>query len=222
MPQVILQSSLRAEATSLNTQTDLMSQRHILDIQAIQLYQDRIQKKDSIRQWYIPLRRAKKDHLGTSEPAGGWLRELKTLEEMLQSKDMKSFYEKVNKLIKIKVSNPVVRALRLEDDQIIRSPTEIGKEIVKHYIRQGSVLIEDTGQLTSNREMKYTNNHPELFDTQDILDAIENTNFNKGVGPDGFDGRCLLTNDQLKKKVALDLSSSLNDGKLPLYLNVGR
>ena len=61
-----------------------------------------------------------------------------------------------------------------------------------------------------------------MFNINDVLDAINNSNFNKGIGPDGFDGRCLQKNQQLKDKAALDLTTSLNSGNLPPYLNIGR
>ena len=43
------------------------------------------------------------------------------------------------------------------------------------------------------------------FRQEDIVDAIKNTNFDKGLGPDGFDGHILLQNAGLKDKINEEL-----------------
>ena len=50
---------------------------------------------------------------------------------------MKTFFGRVNKFINIKVKDPIVKVLKLEDDSRIRSPEEISRVIVKNYISSG-------------------------------------------------------------------------------------
>ncbi len=57
-----------------------------------------------------------------------------------------------------------------------------------------------------------------IFKHDDIYEAIKNTNFDKGLGPDGFDGHVLIQNADLKGKIADELVGILNDGQLPGYL----
>ena len=38
----------------------------------------------------------------------------------------------------------------------------------------------------------YTMQYLEIFTHEDILEAIKSTNFDKGLGPDGFDGHVLI------------------------------
>ena len=57
-----------------------------------------------------------------------------------------------------------------------------------------------------------------IFRHDDIYEAIKNTNFDKGLGPDGFDGHILLQNADLRGKITGELTNILNDGQLPGYL----
>ena len=57
-----------------------------------------------------------------------------------------------------------------------------------------------------------------LFNHDDISEAIKNTNFDKGLGPDGFDGHVLIQNADLRGKITEELVKILNDGQLPGYL----
>ena len=51
-----------------------------------------------------------------------------------------------------------------------------------------------------------------VFGNDDIIEAIRNTNFDKGLGPDGFDGHILLQNADLKSRITGELTKILNDG----------
>ena len=57
-----------------------------------------------------------------------------------------------------------------------------------------------------------------IFNQNDIHEAIKNTNFDKGLGPDGFDGHILLQNADLRDKITGEHTNILNDGQLPGYL----
>ena len=48
------------------------------------------------------------------------------------------------------------------------------------------------------------------------------SNFNKGLGPDCFDGNLLTKNVSLGDKVTEEIAESLNRAQIPEYLRVGR
>lgn len=62
----------------------------------------------------------------------------------------------------------------------------------------------------------------DLFTKDDILEAIENCDFNKGIGPDGFNGQVLNINNDLKQKVGVDLAHCLNTIDIPTHILRGR
>ena len=61
-----------------------------------------------------------------------------------------------------------------------------------------------------------------LFKLSEITEAIKNSNFNKGLGPDCFDGNILQLSELLCSKVSLEIMDALNQGDIPDYLRVGR
>jgi hypothetical protein len=61
-----------------------------------------------------------------------------------------------------------------------------------------------------------------IFNQQDISEAIDRTNFEKGMGNDEFDGKVLLINKELRTKVEKEIAQMLNEGKIPEYLKEGR
>ncbi len=54
----------------------------------------------------------------------------------------------------------------------------------------------------------------QLFDEDDIYAAIEQCNFSKGLGPDGFDGQ-LLKDPAIAEQVVPFLLECCNEGKFP-------
>ena len=62
----------------------------------------------------------------------------------------------------------------------------------------------------------------ELFRFTDITDAFQACNFNKGLGPDCFDGNVLQANETLGDKIAYEIVYALNSKAIPTYLQVGR
>ena len=60
------------------------------------------------------------------------------------------------------------------------------------------------------------------FSLDDIRQATKQSNFNKGLGPDCFDGNLLTKNEQLGDKVMQEIADSLNRAQIPDYLRVGR
>jgi hypothetical protein len=61
-----------------------------------------------------------------------------------------------------------------------------------------------------------------MFSLDDIREATRQSNFNKGLGPDCFDGSLLNRNEQLGNKVLQEIADALNNSQIPEYLKVGR
>ena len=51
---------------------------------------------------------------------------------------------------------------------------------------------------------------------------MEECNFNKGIGPDGFDGTACKMNQQLRRRVTAEIAQLMSQGTLPKYLREGR
>ena len=74
------------------------------------------------------------------------------------------------------------------------------------------MVVEETIAGTTNSQLE------ELFRLTDITDAIQACNFNKGLGPDCFDGSIIQTNEVLGQKIAYEIMDSLNLRDIPHYL----
>ena len=61
-----------------------------------------------------------------------------------------------------------------------------------------------------------------LFSVDDIRGAMKSSNFNKGLGPDCFDGNMMRGNEQLCGKLEGEITNALNNAFIPDYLKVGR
>ena len=90
---------------------------------------------------------------------------------------------------------------------------EINHEIVKSLQDQ----LESMETLDS---MKEDNNlgQFDLYSFQDIEEAIKGCNFEKAIGPDGFDGRALARDETLRRKVAAEIAEALNKNEIPNYI----
>jgi hypothetical protein len=60
------------------------------------------------------------------------------------------------------------------------------------------------------------------FTREEVTEAIKGSNFNKGLGPDCFDGNVLSSNTMLKTKVVEEIANALNIASIPEYLRTGR
>jgi hypothetical protein len=149
---------------------------------------------------------------------------------------MKEFYKKANSLLKIKRSNPVVAKVQREDEfgetQVFEDKT--AAETVKaqyftdiykrpdyrrrHY-RSDNFNTEDDEVM---RIDTINSNNVSPFTREEVIEAMRSSNFNKGLGPDCFDGNVMKNNPQLQEKIAEEITTALNTGAIPDYLKVGR
>ena len=61
-----------------------------------------------------------------------------------------------------------------------------------------------------------------MFTVEDVDAATKNSNFNKGLGPDCFDGNMLKSSAELNDKIMAEVADALNTRRIPEYLSVGR
>ena len=61
-----------------------------------------------------------------------------------------------------------------------------------------------------------------MFCVDDIANAAQCSNFNKGIGPDCFDGNVLKKSTELNNKIMVEITYALNNVTIPKYLRVGR
>ncbi len=60
------------------------------------------------------------------------------------------------------------------------------------------------------------------FTREEVIEATKCSNFNKGMGPDCFDGNVMRNHKQLEDKIINEITQALNDAAIPDYLWVGR
>ena len=61
-----------------------------------------------------------------------------------------------------------------------------------------------------------------MFTVDDVSAAAKSSNFNKGLGPNCFDGNILKSSVELNEKILTEFADALNTLRIPEYLRVGR
>ena len=145
---------------------------------------------------------AEKSH-ETSEllQLAGELHNHKALDELHQffrAGNLKAFYATAEKILRVECGNPVVRSV-IVDDQLVSDRDQVDEAIAKYFqeVYAGGEHQADTEEdiamwtrLEAAVEMTEG-----MFTTQDVEEAMRASNFNKGLGPDGFDGTILKPGD---------------------------
>ena len=80
-------------------------------------------------------------------------------------------------------------------------------------------MAPDAGNDMEDEEMINTNS---LFTVEDVVAATKCSNFNKGLGPDCFDGNMLKSSAELNDKIMAEVTDALNTMRIPEYLRIGR
>ena len=81
---------------------------------------------------------------------------------------------------------------------------------------------DDEDMRMQEEETMMIDTSSEIFRLTDISEAIKSCNFNKGLGPDCFDGNILQSDQILCDKVSYEILDALNQGNIPEYLRIGR
>jgi len=122
---------------------------------------------------------------------------------LLREGDMKEFYKIANRVLMIRTSNPVARRIKKgneNEEEIIEDRILVEEEIANYFktiykrpehMREEPIIDEEMKGGESNEETMNINTTSEIFRLADIIEAIKCTNFNKGLGPDCFDGNIL-------------------------------
>ena len=124
---------------------------------------------------------------------------------------MKEFYKKANSLLKIKRNNPVVTKVIREDElgeaQVFEEKSSVDNVIAQYFndiykrpdyrrrhFRSDNFDVNDDEVMRINTS--YSNDVPP-FAQEEVLLAVRSSNFNKGLGPDCFNGNVMRNNPQL-------------------------
>ena len=127
----------------------------------------------------------------------GELHNHKVISEMhkqFRAGNMKAFYATAEKVMRVQCGNPVVRSV-IKEDQLISERDQVDAAIAEYFKGvYGSEDLEaetDEDRLMWERFTEAVEATQGLFTAQDVEEAMRASNFNKGLGPDGFDGTIL-------------------------------
>jgi hypothetical protein len=139
---------------------------------------------------------------------------------------MKEFYEVANRLMRIKRSNPVVTKVKRSTDsgenEIFEDRSHVERVISEYFnniYKRPDHMVPVIADDNEDEEMINTQS---MFTVDDVITATKCSNFNKGLGPDCFDGNVLRSNNELNDKVMAEITDALNTTRVPEYLRVGR
>ena len=124
---------------------------------------------------------------------------------------MKEFYKKANSLLKIKRNNPVVTKVIREDElgeaQVFEEKSSFDNVIAQYFndiykrpdyrrrhFRSDNFDVDDDEVMRINTS---NSNNVSPFTQEEVLLAVKSSNYNKGLGPDCFDGNVMKNNPQL-------------------------
>jgi hypothetical protein len=124
---------------------------------------------------------------------------------------MKEFYKKANSLLKIKRNNPVVTKVMREDElgeaQVFEEKSSVDNVIAQYFndiykrpdyrrrhFRSDNFDVDDDEVMRINTS---NSNDVAPFTQEEVLLAVKSSNYNKGLGPDCFDGNLMKNNPQL-------------------------
>jgi hypothetical protein len=127
---------------------------------------------------------------------------------------MKEFYKKANSLLKIKRNNPVVTKVIREDElgeaQVFEEKSSVDNVIAQYFndiykrpdyrrrhFRSDNFDVDDDEVMRINTS---NSNNVSPFTEEEVLLAVKSSNYNKGLGPDCFDGNVMKNNPSCKIK----------------------
>ena len=116
------------------------------------------------------------------------------LHQYFRAGNMKAFYATAEKVMRVQCGNPVVRSV-IKEDQLISERDQVDAAIAEYFqeVYGGEDQYVDSAEDLAmwdqfNEAVEATQG---LFTAQDVEEAMRASNFNKGLGPDGFDGTIL-------------------------------
>jgi hypothetical protein len=101
-------------------------------------------------------------------------------------------------VLRVESGNPVVRSV-IKDEQLISEKDQVDQAIAEYfqevYGGEDRPMEADTDLALWERLEAAADASLGLFTDSDVVEAIKASNFNKGLGPDGFDGSILKPGD---------------------------
>ena len=112
---------------------------------------------------------------------------------------LKEFYKVAERLMRVKGSNPVVTKLIMDEGTVIEDKELVNDEIRKYF---EDVYRAPAGWADRMEIVEDFNSCTAItFSDDDKYEATRVCSFNKGLGPDGFDGRLFDCDDELSYKL---------------------
>jgi hypothetical protein len=128
--------------------------------------------------------------------------------------------------MRIKRSNPVVTKVKRNTDngdaEVFEERPHVEQAIGEYFTtiyKRPEHMVADNDDADMDDEVINT---VSLFTVDDVADAAKCSNFNKGLGPDCFDGNMLKSSADLNDKMMVEITDALNNMNVPEYLRVGR
>jgi hypothetical protein len=150
----------------------------------------------------------------------GELHNHKVIDELrtfFRAGNLKAFYSTAEKILRVECGNPVVRSV-IVGDQLISDRDQVDQAIAEYF--QGVYGSEDQ-QIETEEDLGMWSRFEAaadmaqgMFSMRDVEEAMKASNFNKGLGPDGFDGTILRPGDtthRLTQEVAAQILGLLNN-----------
>ena len=225
---------LHAESSIGQPAYEYIQQQALAD--ALASYAKKLEEKCGNR--YVPIRYHNRNHTEEEKEeltiAGAFddAKNLKDLGTLLREGKMKEFYNVANKVLMIKSNHPVVTKVKRDtpsgDPEIFEEKARVEQAIAEYFAEiyrrpEHMHLPEEVkGQGGDVDMLEDSINTTALFSFEDVVEATKQSNFNKGLGPDCFDGNMLSKNEQLCNKVTAEIAGVLNSARIPGYLKVGR
>jgi hypothetical protein len=131
--------------------------------------------------------------------------------DAVKAKNQKQAFRLVQQITKYEAPQVIVKGISNLGDSVV-DEEEVNQLIAEHY----TVLFggPDTAKIRFPLEEN-------LFSIEDVEKAIENCEFNRGLGPDMFDGN-VLKNKEIKDNLVSQVKDMLNRNELPEYVKEGR
>ena len=134
-----------------------------------------------------------------------------------RANNLKAFYATAEKVLRVECGNPVVRSV-IVGDQLISDRDQVDQAIAEYfrgvYGKEDFETETDGDLLMWERFQDAADAMQGMFTMRDVEEAMKASNFNKGLGPDGFDGTILRPGDtthRLTQEISAQILRLLND-----------
>ena len=130
---------------------------------------------------------------------------LDQLQRHFKAGNIKEFYATAEKVLRVESGNPVVKSV-IKKDQLISERDQVDQAIADYfqevYGRDEPMADSDADILMWTRLEAAAEATLGMFTDADVVEAMRASNFNKGLGPDGFDGTILNPGDPSHRPTA--------------------